>query len=315
MQRSLYRVMPINVCDDSIRMQHEENPEECDANSLESELDTWMNCPVCYEFISPPFMGCQNGHIVCNNCIPKVKKCPTCRRSSKFDCRQLVVENIAMKKNWPCNMAHQGCKHVMKIDKFKEHALKCKFVATQCCPFGQCSAEILMHPSDFIKHMQDAHEMPVEKITTSLENTTIRIMFEIRDYKKKRMDKKHQKEFSRLFEIDDTLFFLSVIETEKNISFRSTVIPMSSNADDKYMFHREFKEILSGEKHTIVEPLRDISERVGMKRKAAKDNDLNQDMFMMEKKKMVMFVKTETNNSGDLIDVVEFCVKFPKIKL
>jgi len=117
--------------------------------------------------------------------------------------------------------------------------------------------------------MQDVHDMPVEKITTSLLNTIIMLKFEIRDYNKKKIHKKNQKESSRLFEIDETQFFLSVIETEKTISFRSTVIPMSSKADDKYVFHREFIDILSGEKHTIVEPIRDISERVGMKRKAA----------------------------------------------
>jgi len=129
------------------------------------------------------------------------------------------MENIAMKKSWPCNMAHQGCKHVMKMDKFKEHSQKCKFVATQCCPFGQCSADIVMQPNHVSKHMQDVHDMAVEKITTSHHNTTIRIKFEIRDYKKNKIDKKNQKELSRLFEIDETLFFLSVIETEKTVSF------------------------------------------------------------------------------------------------
>jgi len=221
------------------------------------------------------------------------------------------MENIAMKKNWPCNMAHQRCKHVMKIDKFKEHSLKCKFVSTQCCPFGQCSAEIVMQPNDISKHMQDVHDMAVEKISTSRHNTTIKIKFEIRDYKEKKIDKKNQKELSQLFEIDETLFFLSVIETEKTISFRSTVIPMSSKADDKYVFHREFIEILSGEKHTMVEQIRDISERVGMKRKAAKHNDLNQEM---ERKKMVVFVIVEENMAGESIEVVEFCGKFPKLK-
>jgi len=153
--------------------------------------------------------------------------------------------------------------------------------------------------------------MAVEKIKTSHHNTTIRIKFEIRDYKKKKIDKKNQKELSRLFEIDETLFFLSVIETEKTISFRSTVIPMSSKADDKYVFHREFIEILSGEKHTMVEQIRDISERVGMKRKAAKHNDLNQEM---ERKKMFVFVIVEENMAGESIELVEFCVKFPKLK-
>jgi hypothetical protein len=128
------------------------------------------------------------------------------------------------------------------------------------------------------------------------------------------LDKKTLKESSRLFEIDETLFFLSVIESEKNISFRSTVIAPSSKIGDKYMFHREFTEVISHMKHVIVEPIKDISERVGMKRKAAKDNDLNQDMFMMEKKKMAVFTKVEKNADGQCIEVVEFCVRFPKLK-
>ena len=294
-------------------MEHKDLAEKCDVNSLESELDTWMNCPVCYELLSPPFMGCHNGHIFCNNCISNVKKCPTCRQSSKFECRQLVMENIAMKKNWPCNMAHQGCKHVMKIDKFAEHSLKCKFVSTQCCPFGQCTAEIVMQPNDVRKHMQEVHDISVEEIPSSLANTTIKLKFEIHDFKKKKIDKKDKKELSRLFQIDNTHFFLTVIETEKKISFRSTVIPASTNADDKYVLRREFIEIVSGEKHTMVEPMRDISERVGMKRKAAKDNDLNEDMFMMEKKKMHVFVKIEENMDGESKEVVEFYIKFRKL--
>ena len=78
------------------------------------------------------------------------------------------------------------------------------------------------------------------------------------------------------------------------------------------MFHHEFIELVSREKHTIVEPIRDIAERVGMKRKAAKKNDLKQDMFMMEKKKMGVFTKVEKKLAGQSIEVVEFCVKFPK---
>jgi hypothetical protein len=282
-------------------------------NTVVSELDTWMNCPCCFNMISLPFLGCPNGHIVCNDCLPKVQQCPSCR-NKKLDCRQLGMENIASKKSWPCNLAHMGCKHVMKMDKFQEHTKKCKFVATQCCPFGQCSDEIMMQPEDIIQHMKDVHDMAVEKISSSRQNTNIKIKFEIRDYKKKKMDKKTLKESSRLFEIDETLFFLSVIETEKNVSFRSTVIAPSSKIDDKYVFHREFTEVLSRERHTIVEPIKDISERAGMKRKAVRDNDLNQDMFMMEKKKMGVFTRVETNLDGQFIEVVEFCVKFPKLR-
>ena len=38
-----------------------------------------LECPICLEVSEPPIFMCLESHIVCNNCWPKVKKCPECR--------------------------------------------------------------------------------------------------------------------------------------------------------------------------------------------------------------------------------------------
>ena len=58
--------------------------------SLESKLptatptannDLFPECPVCYEYLTPPLQiySCENGHLVCQDCKPKLSKCILCR--------------------------------------------------------------------------------------------------------------------------------------------------------------------------------------------------------------------------------------------
>ena len=51
---------------------------------LEEEVKKYfkdlLECPICFETIdSVPIYQCQNGHVVCKNCHPKLKTCPICR--------------------------------------------------------------------------------------------------------------------------------------------------------------------------------------------------------------------------------------------
>ena len=51
---------------------------------LEQEVKKYfkdlLECPICFETIdSVPIYQCQNGHVVCKNCHPKLKTCPICR--------------------------------------------------------------------------------------------------------------------------------------------------------------------------------------------------------------------------------------------
>merc|ERR1712228_1087274 len=39
-----------------------------------------LECPVCLETAQIPIYMCQNSHLVCSDCLPKLKECPECRK-------------------------------------------------------------------------------------------------------------------------------------------------------------------------------------------------------------------------------------------
>ena len=53
------------------------------------------DCPVCFETMSPPAQihNCQNGHLICGTCRPRVETCATCR-SGGYIGRAIAVEQI-----------------------------------------------------------------------------------------------------------------------------------------------------------------------------------------------------------------------------
>lgn len=44
-----------------------------------TDLASLFECPVCFDYVLPPIIQCQSGHLVCSNCRPKLSCCPTCR--------------------------------------------------------------------------------------------------------------------------------------------------------------------------------------------------------------------------------------------
>ena len=45
-----------------------------------------LDCPVCYDILTPPIFQCANGHVICKDCIERLeesghRECPTCRVS------------------------------------------------------------------------------------------------------------------------------------------------------------------------------------------------------------------------------------------
>ena len=69
---------------------------------LEEEVKEYfkdlIECPVCFETIDfIPIYQCQNGHVVCKNCYPKLKKCPICRQIHDGPIRNLKLEEMVEK--------------------------------------------------------------------------------------------------------------------------------------------------------------------------------------------------------------------------
>jgi len=42
-----------------------------------------LECPVCLEVAEVPIYSCQESHLICNSCMPKLTCCPVCRQSFK----------------------------------------------------------------------------------------------------------------------------------------------------------------------------------------------------------------------------------------
>ena len=65
------------------------------------ELLQLLECPVCLDHITPPMKQCVKGHLVCNECFPRLPHCPTCRSPMNQE-RNLAIEQIARLLKYPC---------------------------------------------------------------------------------------------------------------------------------------------------------------------------------------------------------------------
>ncbi|XP_039894097.1 E3 ubiquitin-protein ligase Siah2 isoform X3 [Simochromis diagramma] len=67
-----------------------------------SELTALFECPVCFDYVLPPILQCQAGHLVCNQCRQKLSCCPTCRGPLTPSIRNLAMEKVASTLPFPC---------------------------------------------------------------------------------------------------------------------------------------------------------------------------------------------------------------------
>ncbi|XP_069749399.1 E3 ubiquitin-protein ligase Siah2 isoform X2 [Narcine bancroftii] len=68
------------------------------------ELTSLFECPVCFDYVLPPILQCQAGHLVCNQCRQKLSCCPTCRGPLSPSIRNLAMEKVASTIPFPCKM-------------------------------------------------------------------------------------------------------------------------------------------------------------------------------------------------------------------
>ena len=53
-----------------------------------TEKEADLECPVCLEIAEAPIFMCQEMHLICSNCRPKLKECPECRAPYKAQLRR-----------------------------------------------------------------------------------------------------------------------------------------------------------------------------------------------------------------------------------
>jgi len=103
------------------------------------DLTSLFDCPVCFDYVFPPILQCQNGHLVCSNCRQKLSCCPTCRVPISSNIRNLPMEKLASAMMFPCKYVSSGCTLNLHFKEKIEHENICEMKPYQCpCPGSSC---------------------------------------------------------------------------------------------------------------------------------------------------------------------------------
>uniref|UniRef100_A0A8C4WWD0 E3 ubiquitin-protein ligase n=1 Tax=Eptatretus burgeri TaxID=7764 RepID=A0A8C4WWD0_EPTBU len=104
-----------------------------------AELTALFECPVCFDYVLPPILQCQAGHLVCNGCRQKVSCCPTCRAALSPSIRNLAMEKVASTVAFPCKFAPAGCPLLLHHSEKLPHEESCEWRPYPCpCPGASC---------------------------------------------------------------------------------------------------------------------------------------------------------------------------------
>lgn len=95
-----------------------------------------LECPVCMEVVrSAPIYCCRAGHLVCNQCRPKLIICPICR-SPDIGFRNILLEQIAFPvlddMQMKCINHLFGCKQNDIGKNLQDHLKNCRYEQVRC---------------------------------------------------------------------------------------------------------------------------------------------------------------------------------------
>lgn len=101
---------------------HDSRPKE--NYTLNEEILTSLECPICLTYMRPPIYMCEVGHSVCSECKNCIKQCPTCRALLK-QVRNFGLEHIAEYVSYPCVNKHEGCSFYGELKNLLIHESNC----------------------------------------------------------------------------------------------------------------------------------------------------------------------------------------------
>ena len=104
-------------------------------DTLPRDLLQEIECPVCMDVMIPPITQCENGHNICKSCASKLVMCPTCRHQIIFKIRNLALENLTTKVEFPCTYQENGCVEKNYSINILEHKSSCQYGPTDCPVF------------------------------------------------------------------------------------------------------------------------------------------------------------------------------------
>ena len=114
-----------------------------------------LECPICFKIPrTTPIYQCEQGHIHCKTCHPRLRDCPVCR-GSIGNTRNLVVEKIICKLPVRCTNFENGCEAPQALpDQIIEHERNCVFRMVNCFYIRCRDSFALNNPMEHLKKHQ-----------------------------------------------------------------------------------------------------------------------------------------------------------------
>jgi len=127
------------------------------SSSNNQDLASLFECPVCFDYVLPPIMQCQAGHLVCSTCRPKLTCCPTCRGQLGANIRNLAMEKVASTVMFPCRYQQSGCAASLLHTEKADHEETCEFRPYSCpCPGASCKWQGALE--QVMSHLMQVHK-------------------------------------------------------------------------------------------------------------------------------------------------------------
>uniref|UniRef100_V5G3A4 E3 ubiquitin-protein ligase siah-1 n=1 Tax=Anoplophora glabripennis TaxID=217634 RepID=V5G3A4_ANOGL len=83
-----------------------------------------LSCPYCMAYMTAPIFTCVTGHTFCNECKPRLQKCPTCQASLDGS-RNYTLEEMANDMKVSCQFDVNGCTFFDSTSNMRIHELEC----------------------------------------------------------------------------------------------------------------------------------------------------------------------------------------------
>ncbi|XP_039089859.1 E3 ubiquitin-protein ligase SIAH1-like [Hyaena hyaena] len=121
-----------------------------------NDVKSLFECQECCGFVLPPIPQCENGHLVCRSCRPKLTRCPICK-GQLGSIRNLALEKVADTMLFPCKYTSCGCEKTLRHTEKADHEEICKFRPYPCpCPGTCCKWRGALHAIS--PHLMQHHE-------------------------------------------------------------------------------------------------------------------------------------------------------------
>ncbi|PNF39358.1 E3 ubiquitin-protein ligase SIAH1 [Cryptotermes secundus] len=124
--------------------------------TVQEDLASEFECPVCCNYLEAPVLQCRNGHVICANCRAKLTSCPICRaRLGNF--RNLAMEKVASTLMLPCNYSVFGCAVALLHTERRAHEEACEF-QPYSCPSRLASCKWEGSLEQVMTHLMKSHK-------------------------------------------------------------------------------------------------------------------------------------------------------------